>query len=220
MRQIILNFHGIGVPHAGVPEDEVPYWLSIAQFQGVVDRAKGRTDIAFTFDDGNRSDLEIAAPALEAAGFNGAFFILTGRFGQPEYLTPDDIRTLKAAGHDIGLHGRDHVRWRDIDDDQLLDETENALTELNAIIGNDQRHIAIPFGAYNRRVIAHLKRLPIGKIYTSDGGPTTSARRIQSRTSMRADTTLNDLRHILDDDAGLAKKARRNVSRFLRQNII
>lgn len=41
--------------------------------------------------------------------------------------------------------------------------------------------MAIPFGAYNRRVISHLKRSGFAHIYTSDGGPLSSAGPISDR---------------------------------------
>ncbi len=83
---VILNFHGIGTPHAGVDAAERPYWISREFFTDILDLVAGRPQVGWTFDDGNASDLEAAA-MLEARGLNGEFFVLAGRFGPEHYLT-------------------------------------------------------------------------------------------------------------------------------------
>jgi predicted amidohydrolase len=73
MSHVTLNFHGIGEPHDRVPEDERRYWLPVAQFEDLLDRVVSEHDparFAFTFDDGNRSDL-LAAELLAREGADG-----------------------------------------------------------------------------------------------------------------------------------------------------
>ena len=64
--------------------------------------------LAITFDDGNMSDLAIAAPELEARGLKATFFVLTGRLGQVGSLGWADVGALQARGMQIGSHGIDH----------------------------------------------------------------------------------------------------------------
>ena len=60
-----FNLHGLGFPHAGVDDEEAPYWLSPERFEGVLALAAAqRCAIGITFDDGNLSDLRLALPAL------------------------------------------------------------------------------------------------------------------------------------------------------------
>jgi LDH2 family malate/lactate/ureidoglycolate dehydrogenase len=68
--------------------------------------------IVASFDDGNCSDIEIAAPMLADCGLPGIFFPCSGRIGQKGYLTEDDLRTLSAKAFEIGSHGISHVPWR------------------------------------------------------------------------------------------------------------
>jgi hypothetical protein len=43
LREIILNFHGIGEPPSHVPDEERPYWISIKYFSDVVRLARDLT---------------------------------------------------------------------------------------------------------------------------------------------------------------------------------
>ncbi len=201
MSRIILNFHGIGTPHDGVPEDERPYWLTEEAFQRIVTRvaelSRAGHDIAMTFDDGNRSDLDIAAPRLEEAGLTGAFYILTGRIGATHYLSADDIRALATRGHDIGLHGVNHVDWRTIAPSDFEAETVTARRDLAEVLGAPITTVSIPFGAYNRSVLTRLRGEGYAAIYTSDRGPAETSGPVISRNTIRSDMTEADIDAVL-----------------------
>lgn len=222
-RPFFLNFHGIGEPHNGVDQSERPYWISEAFFRQIVASVHARPDahrIHWTFDDGNRSDLTIGAPVLAAHGCTGSFFVLTGRLQHDHYLSVPDIQQLLNSGMTVGLHGCDHVDWRTISSEQLRNETIDARETLAAAVGRPIDAVAIPFGAYNRRVIQHLKQCGFTSIYTSDGGPAAAGARIIARTSIRSDMALADIHHLIDDQIPAARKARRFVSASLRRHLI
>lgn len=221
MARIILNFHGLGTPHDGVPEDEAPYWLPADRFAQIVEQIAGKRDsIELTFDDGNRSDLDIATPLLTAHGLRATFFILTGRFGQPRYLSPHDVRALMAAGMDIGLHGQDHIDWRAAPPQVLETETATARQRLAEVTGVPVAAVSIPFGAYNRHVIAHLKAQDFAAIYTSDGGAAGPDGLIRSRTSLRSDMTADRIGDIMRGREKAKTRLRRAMSTFLRRRVI
>ncbi len=214
---IILNFHGIGTPHEGVDPTERPYWISPEFFRRILDHAAKWPQVGFTFDDGNSSDVPAAA-MLEERGLRGAFFVLAGRFGLAHYLTREDCRALREAGHEVGLHGRHHVDWRQLDDTALADETERARTEVETAAGGPVESVGIPFGAYNRRVIAHLRRTGFHRIYTSDGG-LAGRGDIRNRTSIRADMTLDQVAAILAGREPASARLRRLASTFVRRHL-
>lgn len=221
--QMILNFHGIGTPHAGVDASERPYWVSEKQFVDILDMVERRPDaddVLWTFDDGNRSDLDIGAPALSERGRSGVFFVLTGRFDDPNYLDHDQIRHLMAMGMAVGLHGRDHVDWRQIDVAQLNAETVDARNDLMDVIGQPVDQVAIPFGAYNRKIISHLVKCGFSKINTSDGGPSRSTDRVLSRTSVRSDMSLDRVTELIEDRLPARRKIRRQASTFVRRHVL
>jgi peptidoglycan/xylan/chitin deacetylase (PgdA/CDA1 family) len=56
--------------------------------------------IALTYDDGLRSQLDVAIPQLDRAGLKGTFF-LNGTFAQEDLL---GWRAAAAEGHELGNH--------------------------------------------------------------------------------------------------------------------
>jgi peptidoglycan/xylan/chitin deacetylase (PgdA/CDA1 family) len=220
---VILNFHGLGTPHAGVDDSERPYWLPVDRFLAILDRvaALAGRGCAFriTFDDGNLSDLVVAAPALAARSLGADFFVLTGRLGQEHYLGEADVKALQVQGFGIGLHGVRHLDWRTLDEVGLQAETRDARVQLAGVLGSPVTSVAVPFGAYNRRVMAHLLREGFAEILTSDGGRATDGARIKPRTSLRADMDAPAIEAILFDRAGPATRLRRAASRFVRRHL-
>lgn len=222
-RHIILNFHGIGTPHDRVDASERPYWIGEDMFRAIVDRVSARPDadsVRWTFDDGNRSDLVVGARVLAEREKSGAFFLLTGRFDDPHYVSCDDARALVSMGMEVGLHGRDHVDWRQVPRWQLDSETVEARDLLADVVGQPINGVAIPFGAYNRTVIAHLKDCGFDHIYTSDGGSCHPDDRIVNRTSVREDMSLAHIDAILDDDVPIKRRVKRRISTTLRRHFL
>ncbi len=65
--------------------------------------------IILTFDDGYDDAFHIAYPILQAHGFSGMFYIITGKVDWPGYLNWQQIRTMFAQGMQIGSHTIHHV---------------------------------------------------------------------------------------------------------------
>ena len=218
----ILNFHGIGEPPGGVDEEERPYWVSEARFREILalaDRHRRARRIVFTFDDGNRSDLAIAAPALAASGRSGAFYVLAGRFDDPRYLSREDCRALTAMGMEVGLHGRHHVDWRRLGEAALADEVDEAREEIAAAAGAPVTGVGIPFGAYDKRVMRYLMARGFCQIRTSDGGAADSERQVQNRTSIRSDMPMAGIAALLDGHESVMRRLRRAASTTLRRHV-
>lgn len=216
---IALNFHGIGTPPAGIDADERPYWLPVARFEQIVARVAldpRPARFVFTFDDGNASDLE-AAEVLQRHGLKGRFFVLAGRLSKPGYLSPADLRALAARGMTVGLHGRHHVDWRSLDDAGLADETGAARAEIAEAVGQPVDEVAIPFGAYNLRVIEHLAGQGFRRILTSDSGPFDPHALIWNRNSLRSDMSAEAIDAIFQARAPLAGRLRQALSRIVRR---
>ena len=219
-RQVILNFHGLREPPAGVDADERPYWVPVSLFEELVARTDRREDVLLTFDDGNRSDIDLAAPILRRHGRTAWIYVLTGRLGRDGYLTAGDVAALRDMGKLIGLHGRDHLDWRTLEPAQLLDETVDARQVLSELVQAPIETVSIPFGAYNRRLLKHLQGLGYRVILTTDGGAADDKAQIRARTSIRSDMTSDKIEQVLAGRLPPLALARRAASGFAKRRLI
>jgi len=197
--KVCLNFHGLGEPDSRIPDAERRFWLSEDQFERVLDAVcrMNREQVGITFDDGNASDVLIALPALRQRGLRGSFFVVSGRIGQPGYLSADQIRLLTGEDMLVGSHGARHERWTEMSDDALRDDISSSCIRLEEITGFAPSMAAVPFGSYDARVLRALRKQRFERIYTSDPGPVVPNSWLVARYSVRADTTIEEVEAIL-----------------------
>ena len=74
-----VSFHGIGAPGRELEPGEDPYWVDTERFLRILDEIATWPSVRLSFDDGNASDLRVAAPALADRGLTAQFFPLAGR---------------------------------------------------------------------------------------------------------------------------------------------
>ena len=108
-----------------------------------------------TFDDGHRSNAEIALPILQKLGLRGIFFITTDWIGQPGFMDEDQIRGLQAAGMLIGSHGCSHAYFSDLTADDLKRELVESRARLESITGQPVTGLSLPGGS-NQRAVRQL----------------------------------------------------------------
>ncbi|MBN1442308.1 MAG: polysaccharide deacetylase family protein [Planctomycetes bacterium] len=184
-----LNFHGIGAPPAGVPAEERPYWIDAELLGKFLDEVVRRPDLRVTFDDGNRSDADIAAPALIERGLEATFFAVASRLSDERYLSAKDLRYLLSLGMRVGSHGMDHRSWRRQPPEILSREIDDAKRALEDACGCAVTEAACPFGEYDRRSLAALRRAGFLKVYTGDRTPARPEAWFQPRYTFRAGQT-------------------------------
>jgi peptidoglycan/xylan/chitin deacetylase (PgdA/CDA1 family) len=186
-RRLILTFHGLGDPPADAAARHRPLWIPERSFEEILDAIEGRRDVEISFDDGRRSDAEIALPALRSRDLSASFFILMGSVGTPGYLTAEEIRELAAEGMTIGSHGMRHRSWRELSDEELKDDLVASKVQLEAILGRPVDRAACPLGDYDRRVLRRARAAGYRRVYTSDEGWARSAAWLQPRNTLYAD---------------------------------
>jgi peptidoglycan/xylan/chitin deacetylase (PgdA/CDA1 family) len=210
-RRIVI-FHGVGEPGRVLEPGESRYWLGVDRFRAALDRIAAHPDrqrLSITFDDGNDSDLLIAAPELLRRGLQAEFFVLSGRTGQAGSLDAGQIRELMQMGMRIGSHGVAHSDWSRLSTPELQRELATSKEALEAICGVPVSSAAIPFGRYNAAVLRALKGAGYAVAYSSDGGSAAPAAFLHPRTSLRRDTTDSILENILSGTMPPWKRLRR-----------
>jgi peptidoglycan/xylan/chitin deacetylase (PgdA/CDA1 family) len=175
MRELILNFHGVGEPPSGTEDADRTYWCDEAPFLSTLDavvasKQTSKIPIKITFDDGNISDVTFALPALKARGLKASFFVCAGRVGLNGYLCADAIKELLKAGMSIGSHGMHHRDWRQLGSTELYQEVVEAKLILEGVCGCEITEVAIPFGSYDRRILTELRVAGYRRVYNSNGG--------------------------------------------------
>lgn len=212
LKRRILTFHGIGEPERVLDHGEADYWISLDRFRDVLDRVSRHTDrdmFLITFDDGNLSDLRLAAPELCRRNLDAEFFVLTGRLDKTGSLDRNDIRCLLNMGMRIGSHGIDHRDWSSLTDDELARELAESKCLLEEICGRRLRSASIPFGRYNLGTLAKMRACGYKTAYSSDGGDTAIESFLQTRTSIRRSMTDAIIDNVLDGHLPAMRRLRR-----------
>ena len=111
--------------------------------------------VAVTFDDGYKDNLQVAAPILLRYGIPFTVFVTSSyiQSGSPDYMTPRELQALAALpGVTIGAHGVTHARLTECRDKTLRHELLASRCYLEDVTGQPVTTLAYPHGATNRRV--------------------------------------------------------------------
>jgi peptidoglycan/xylan/chitin deacetylase (PgdA/CDA1 family) len=217
-RIVNILFHGIGKAPRRLTLGEAELWVETGSFRTLLGTARARDDVRISFDDGNRSDFEIALPTLLELDLTASFFIVAARLEVPGFVTRDDVRNLADAGMAIGLHGFTHQSWRGLDDHGLRRELIDAKIVLEDVSGRRVTAAACPFGAYDRRVLRALRKAGYEQVFTSDGGAADPDAWLQPRYSVSRTDEQGLIDRLFADDRSqrtrLLLRAKRTIKRF------
>jgi len=184
MNSVSLLYHDVVQPgqfqSSGFPgiESDI-YKLERPEFHRHLDAiARTNCHVLLTFDDGGASFYETIAPALEAGGWKGYFFIATNWVGKPGFLTGAQIRELRARGHLIGTHSCSHpARMSHCKFEQILFEWTYSLIALSDILGERVEMGSVPGGYYSRKVGIAAAAAGLRTLFTSE--PSVTAQRVE-----------------------------------------
>jgi peptidoglycan/xylan/chitin deacetylase (PgdA/CDA1 family) len=204
MSDMIFNFHGVGPVPRALDPGESDCWLERGAFEAILDLLKGYPNARITVDDGNVSDFTHILPALIMRGQRARFFICSGRLEDPSFLSRHQIRGLLAEGMGIGSHGVRHRPWRDISPQELSQELASSRGTLEETCGVRVDEAACPFGSYDRKVLAALRRAGYRRVYTSDGGASGGNSWIMPRTTVTRQMSLDEIRRLVTAGPGIA----------------
>lgn len=130
--------------------------------------------IIISVDDGYVDDITRILPALQRFHMVATFFVITGRFIEPGFLTADQVRRLDQAGMDVGDHTAHHVDLRLLTASELRAETAGSRQVLQHVLGHPVYFFAYPFGAFNDTVVNAVRAAGFTLAYSTAGGVTES----------------------------------------------
>ena len=114
-----------------------------------------------TFDDGFENVYENALPILRKHDMTATVFAVAGSIGQRaawdvfgwrHHMTGEQLRSIVAAGFEVGSHTLTHADLTFLDNKDLQSELTESKNILEQTIGKAVTTISFPFGKWNDRV--------------------------------------------------------------------
>jgi peptidoglycan/xylan/chitin deacetylase (PgdA/CDA1 family) len=147
-------YHGVPQQYASGLRQHLLTFRSLGQFvswdEALAILAGGRElttpHFCLSFDDCDRTWVDVVLPILGSFGIPATFFIVTGSVSRGDSLTWQDCRDLRAAGMRFGSHTRSHRRLLDLDDATAEREIRDSRAEIEDQLGEAVQDFAAPYG--------------------------------------------------------------------------
>jgi peptidoglycan/xylan/chitin deacetylase (PgdA/CDA1 family) len=132
--------------------------------------------VSVTFDDGDGAVYTNALPTLKSYGWHGTFYLNAETINSPGFLTTPQVRSLAAAGNEIGSHLYHHSDLAQLDDATLRSELSGNVAALQRILGTAApiNAFASPYGSYTSGALDTVMQYASSH-RTSDGAMNTKA---------------------------------------------
>ena len=188
----VLMYHALGNDRAECAGAEAPYVISARQFErhlalateeglrirSVAHLLARPTDragsVAFTFDDGHRSN-GVAAERIASGGGSADFFVNSSRVGRPHNLGWSDLRELADAGMSIQSHGLDHRYLDEMTPAEIVAQVADSKKAIEDRLGRPVTLFAPPAAASSPNCRTSLRApamRPCARHASACGGPT------------------------------------------------
>ena len=167
--------------------------------------------VAVTFDDGHACLHDVALPIMSRYGIRSTVFVISGFLGSAStydqdfgtkprpMLSPEQLRAMHAAGHEIGSHTVSHPDLRTLSPDLLRAELAQSRLDLERLIGTPVVSFAYPHGWFDRSVHdAVIAAGYVSAVSVLCGLNTASTpRHLLRRSNLGDHTTIDDFRKML-----------------------
>ena len=207
-RRVNVCFHGIGRPRIEREPGESRYWITADQLNRILDALIARPEVSISFDDGNRSDIDVALNHLVERRLEATFFPLAGRLSDRDSLSPAGVRELVDAGMSVGSHGMWHRPWLRLSKSEADEELRQARDVITEAAGQSINRASVPLGQYDRGSLAMLRGHRYAEVNTSDRRVARTGRWLQPRFSVQADETPESLDSHIAHASTLLARAR------------
>jgi peptidoglycan/xylan/chitin deacetylase (PgdA/CDA1 family) len=170
-------------------------------------------DWCLSFDDGHRSNAELALPLLQRHGLKAIFFITAGWTGiRNTAMSYSHLAELVSAGHSVQSHGWSHAFLAGCSPLQLEYELQKSKGALEDHLGVSVDSISMPGGRCNSQVLKACAAAGYQHVYTSDPVFEPVCEHgvwRHGRMMVRRNTQIDDLRQFLTGDPRLWSRLRR-----------
>jgi peptidoglycan/xylan/chitin deacetylase (PgdA/CDA1 family) len=137
--------------------------------------------LALTFDDGPSAWTPAVLELLRECGARATFFLIGARVREH----PDQVRSIAAAGHEIGSHTLTHPRLTEIADHEVRREVEQGADAVAEVLGDRPRLFRAPGFHADQRVLDIVAALGLDPVFAEvdpqDWQPGVSSHRIFCR---------------------------------------
>jgi peptidoglycan/xylan/chitin deacetylase (PgdA/CDA1 family) len=154
-----------------------------------------RNAIVLTFDDGYNDAADVVTPLLRKYGDRATFYVSAGFIGDGRHAGWRQLRTMRAAGMEIGCHGTQHLDLSRVGSVSAAHEVNNCVAVLARYLARPTTY-AYPAGRWNPATLALMRQSGMKAALTEQPGVV---------TSLAAPYTLP--RRRIDRTAGLASFA-------------
>jgi peptidoglycan/xylan/chitin deacetylase (PgdA/CDA1 family) len=137
--------------------------FKVVSLSELLERMRRGADISrhlvITFDDGYRDNYHVAAAELRKRALPASFFVPTAFMGtdhvawwdqqqaiRSEWMTWDEVRSLRSEGFEVGSHTITHADCGRIAGEVAQHEIGGSKTLLEAEVGDRIQHFAFPYG--------------------------------------------------------------------------
>lgn len=141
--------------------------IRMSQDGGWVGLSEVKINVLITFDDGFRSDYELAFPALLEHGTSACFFLIADCVAggtMPDFarkyingsntaaqlgtVVVPEAREMAEKGMAIGSHSTSHRDYSKLNDDEARRDAERSKKTLGSLLGLEITAFALPWGYY------------------------------------------------------------------------
>lgn len=115
--------------------------------------------VSVTFDDGWESAYSNAAPIMSRHQIVSTQYLLPSQFNAREYMSVDQAKSLRTAGHEISSHTYSHPNLTTLSDKAIKEQLDTSLEVLKKfdLLDKDNLTFAAPNGAVDSRVMSYVK---------------------------------------------------------------
>ena len=181
---VVLMYHALyrNEDTSLIDDEDLPYAVSeetfVAQLDAIASKRVGVfgnesvPDIVLTFDDGHKSNLDIAVPLMVERNLSGYFFITTDFMGKrPGFMVEQDLQTLaNIPGMIVGSHGVTHQFFDDMTDPVAKQELLDSRDYLETITKQPCQSMSFPGGRYHSNTLKMMSDSGYVQWFGSDVG--------------------------------------------------